>query len=378
MKDRGSYDEYGYRYGDDDKNDVRAHDRPHDRGSYADHPGDHGNEMARSAVERFLESEVSEDMAYDARRRELPPHTDEMPHRDEPMMEAPPEMEHHGHVPPPPRYGADDEYMSRLADARMERQRRMDKNPEPRPAVRVNVERPRRSHPVVTEPVEVDTESAPMAEEDFDNFRRRYSEPHVMTPPPREKPAPRPAAKRRKEAEVVEGPSPLRYMVAIIAVGILGLMTFLAANNRNLRVEVDRYRAQATAADDNTEELLRANVEIAGYQQTIAELEAELADRDAQLAALGQASGDDDPDADADDTTRPEETTTEETTQAPPAVTGPRVIIAQRGDNVWRIARRYYGSDAQVYRDAIIAANELIPPNYYVFEGDEIIIPVVE
>ena len=359
--------EYEYEFDDDRVKDGRSReadyeeDQLHEAVGYAG-ASEYGNEMARSAVERFLESETSTDAdVHDYGGIELPPNIDEHPL-----------YEDTDHPAPAPHYN-DEEYMTRLADARKERQRRMEKNPVPRPAVRVNVERPRRSQPVVAAPTETEEDWAPMAEEDFNSFRQRYNEPHVMAPRDTKKDRPRGTAVKRGGS--VEGPSPLRYMLAFVAIGILGIMFFLALSNRNLRLDRDMYRAQATQTDDFAAEFIMVQLERDSYREQVANLEADLEEARQQ----GPISNDNDPDTQGDTPSRPIDETSggDPAPPQPPNPPAPIIHIVESGQVLSRIANQHFGSSAQFYIDLIAQANNLANPND-IYIGQRLTIPVLE
>jgi len=352
---------YEYEY-DEDVTDVTQEDRVHeseftdytDSYEYADaheysNPQEYGNEMARSAVERFLEAETV----------------------DEPEPESvsiPSAASHHD---------GEEEYMTRLADARKERQRRREQNPVPRPAVRVNVERPRRSHPVVVNQPVTDEEMAPMAEEDFNSFRERYSEPHVMTP--REvKTDDRTRNKNIKRLDsepLAEGPSPIRYMLAVIAFGLLALIAVLSFSNRNLRLDRDRYQAMATNVDYYIGEATRLQLDLDASRAQNAAMAVQI---EALMAAGNNIA--DDPYTPIDDTSsRPSGEDGYVPTAPPqqPPPPAPAIHIVQRGDALSRIANQHFGSSAQRYIDLIVSANNL-PNQDEIYIGQELTIPVLE
>ena len=367
------HDHYEYEY-DDRPQDERVQESVFD--DYVEDPShEYGNEMARSAVERFLESESGDDVVSDYLRKERPLHREEMP-----------EPESVKRAKSTPKYDNDEEYMTRLADARRERQRRREQNPEPKPAVRVNVERPRRSHPVVVQEPVTDEEWAPMAEEDFNSFRERYSEPHVMAP--REPKEPNPglgertraaAAPRRGTEALADGPSPLRYMLAIIAVGVLILMSFLALNNRSLRLNLERYEAYAARVGEYAANASLLQLDNYAYRAAYASIAAELEAANAQLNALNN-SGEYNPYPPQDGTpARPDdEATNQPDPPAQPPAPAPVIHIVESGQILSRIALYHFGNSGQRYVDLIVAANENLTNPNDIYVGQELIIPVLE
>ena len=326
------------------------------------------NEAARSATERFFESDpVPSDYvaAYERKR---------------PAARTPKAEEFHtgGDWRTSSRYDADEEYMTRLADARRARQLRKEKAPAPNPAVRVNVEREHTSY---------DDDWVPPADEEFDTFRRRYTH-DILSPPseaevrPRQKvpvyrddvpPAIAPAA-----AHHAEGPSPLRYLLAIVFVGILGIMTFLVVNNRNLRRDLDEYQARFAQVEDNTADVARLNVDIVSYQQQVTTLREDVARLELQLQHNGEDT--EYTPSPPDDTIAaarpPVEEDSDATTTPPPSPPEPEQTThrVQQGDTLSRIANIHFGSNAQHYVDLISAANNITNPNNIRID-DVLIIP---
>jgi len=352
-----------------------------DNPDYMNETGPHGNEMARNAVERFLESESSDYMAgYDSRRTERP----ERPERASRPEEhpSPGTLDDAWRPASPPNFEYDDEFMNQLANVRRERPRRREQNPAPKPAVRVNAER-RRRVPVATDRHEVDGDWVSPDDDDYNTFRPRPSGPDIMSPPKEarvKEPRPRgsvPVHRREPDlAEEVDGTTPLRYLLAVVFVGVLALMAFLALNNRNLRRDLSILEAQAAEVDDNAEDLERANLEIAGYQTLLEEYRAENEALYAQLNDLGHAVSDVTPDYTPGYTpSRPvDESPGPEEPHAPPPVAEPVIHVVLAGQVLSRIANMHYGSTAQVYIDKIVAANNLTNPNS-IREGQELIIP---
>jgi len=275
--------------------------------------------------------------------------------------------------------------MTRLADARRERQRRREQNPIPKPAVRVNVERPRRSHPVVIEKPPADEDWAPMPEEDFNSFRERYNEPHVMAP--REAKAAertRKPAPKRADAPV-DGPNPLRWMLAFIALGALVLMSFLAINNRNLRLDVARHEAAAASAGDYATDMARLRLDIEEYRAYIVDLRNGYNAQAEQLRELGHYPGadpyygyNDYPYSPTEETpSRPaDEAGSEPEPPAQPPQQPPAQVVhvVQDGQFLSHVAFQHFGSSSLHYINLIVEANGL-PSADNVYIGQELIIP---
>ena len=345
----------------------------------------HTNEMARNAVERFLEAETSDYMAggYGTKRAERPDRT-ELPTRAAGPVTA--ELDDDTWCPPaPPDFTDDEEFMAQLANIRRERPRR-DANPTPKPAVRVNTERRRRT----TSPVELhetDADWAPLADKDVDAFRMRYSEDDIMSAPKEAKvkdPHARgamPVHRRDSDRPVgSEGASPLRYLLAIMFVGVLILMAFLALNNRNLRRDLDTYQAQVARMDDNA-------ITVESQRLEIIALNASLAEYRANASGPGPANEPPDttyePSNEYDDPyyeeppNRPSSDETPPYEPQPTPVPQPQQIIhvVQAGQFLSHIARDHFGIGSQHYIDLILAANPNITNPNNIREGQEIIIP---
>ena len=375
-------------YYDYQMDDIRV-DTSHDTGyAVEDNTQDYGgHEGARSAVERFLESDTSDYISgYERRRRDriVPPRLDEAPSVPEPIEDT---------WRPTSHYDEDEEYMSRLANARRERQRRREQNPIPTPAVRVNVDRPRSE---VESDYESGVEWATLEDKDFNTFRQRYSGQHVLSEPREARirePRPRGSVPlhRREPEPAAEGASPLRYMLAFIFVGVLALMAFLAINNRTLRRDLEAYQAQIARIEDNTAEMSRLEFNNLNYQEQIAELEGQVTDMQQQLYALGHGvttTSAEDTDADASGGTTNARPSTDETpvdngggtadttTQAQAPAQEHVIHVVQPGDMLSRIAFAHFGSSAQAYVDKIVAANDNISNPNDIRVGQEVIIPI--
>ena len=365
--------DYELEHEDDIPNDERLHES--DYSNYTD-TYEYSDEMARSAVNRFIKSESGEATGdYDNMREinlPLQDYHDEMPEPEATMRSS-----------STPHNKGEEEYMTRLADARKERQRRREQNPVPKPAVRVNVERPRRSHPVVVqEPLAAaaeEAEWAPMPEEDFNSFRERYSEPHVMAPrePKGERPRNAGAAKRREPDVPHEGPSPLRYMLGIILIGMLALMAILAYSNRGLRLDLVRYQALAATANDNAAEITSLGLALDASQADNAALQAKL-DEMAALLEAGYPGGND-TDTPPDSPGRPGDGTPYvPATTPPPQAPAPVIHIVESGQILSRIALQHFGSSNQRYVDLIVNANDNLTNPNDIYIGQRLIIPVLD
>ncbi|MCL2570918.1 MAG: LysM peptidoglycan-binding domain-containing protein [Defluviitaleaceae bacterium] len=392
-------EKYGYNRDDIDHNHHDDYDNYDDYDDTSKSPvtdyknssrDDMGNEMARNAVGRFLDSEADDNPSgYDGRRKERPAPRPLDPRDAEPTADT-------WRPTSPPNFEDDAEFLSQLANARRDRPRRgaREANPMPKPAVRVNAERRRRTPPHMEHYEASPDESAPMDDEDFSNFRNRYSAHDVISTPKetREKETRvkeardggtvAPIAVHRREAAASHSPSegdganPLRYLLAIVLVGVLALMAFLAFNNRNLRRDLYAAQAQVNEADDSAGELERLNLELNGYRADLTEARVTIEDLEAQLGAQGYASTtEDDPYANEETPNRPNDETTPEEPPQPPPTPDPVIHIVQPGEVLSRIANQHYGSSAQIYIDKIVAANDHLTNANAIQPGQELVIP---
>ena len=337
----------------------------------------HTNEMARNAVERFLESETGDYIAgYDTRKAERPDKSGAV-RASRPVSHAEPE-EGVWCPPPPPDFEDDEEFMAKLANIRRDRPRR-DPNPMPRPAVRVNAERRRTPSPV-DRPAD-DLDWGPLEEDDIDSFRGRYSVDDVMSAPKeariKEPRSTVPVSRREADRPASgDGPGPLRYLLAIVFVGVLFLMAFLALNNRNLRRDLDAYQAQVARIEDNAQTLERQNIEINSLNTTLAAYREQLALHNAQLQEPGIGQNDDTPHSQEEEIpNRPSDETPADEPPPPPPPPEPVIHVVQAGQFLSHIAREHFGTGTQHYINLILAANPDITNPNNIREGQEIIIP---
>lgn len=189
------------------------------------------------------------------------------------------------------------------------------------------------------------------------------------------------APPRRKEPQPqADGPNPMRYLVAFIVVGVLGIMAVMTFNNRNLRRELDEIQGQEATIEAQAVTIQSLELDIDGYRAQVAGLTAERDGYRAQVQAQAPQDGQGDPaaangaaGAPTGETTTDDGAGAEDTT--PPADTGPRTHVVQRGDSLSRIARIYFGSDSLTYQNLILAANPQITDPDDIRIGQEINIP---
>jgi len=275
------------------------------------------------------------------------------------------------------RYDADEEYMTRLADARRARQLRREKPGGPNPAVRVNVERTRTSGSPGDDWI-------PPADEEFDTFRKRYSHDILSAPSEASVKEVRPRGKapvHRQDAPTPltqDGSSPLRYLLAIVLFGVLGIMSFLVVNNRSLRRDLDTYQARIATIEDNVGQVARLTAEVNSYQEQVAELTQTIADfehAEPNSSEQEEAYTPSEPE-EAHVATRPSTEDNESAEMPAPPMQQVTHTVSQ-GDTLSRIATLHYGSNSQRYVDLISEANNITNPNNIRID-DVLIIPPLE
>ena len=356
-----------FEYGTDDVHDNIADDQ--------DTAG-HGNERARSAVERFLEAETSEYVAGYERRRKKGKGAPAPKPEEAPAPEPPPMAVRH--PAPAVSYDEDEEFLTQLANVRRDRQphaRRRDHNPTPKPAVRVNAEK----H-VVTAAEYPEGEPDMGATGDIGAFRERYSGNEILSPPKAARmkdPRPRGSMPPRDADPLDEGPNPLRYLLAIVFIGVLGIMAFLALNNRNLRRDLDASQAQIASINDRSHDLARLEVDIVAYQSENASLKEEVATLTAQVEELLASGGgtQEDPYVPPTEGGRPGgDTPPDEPPPAPPEPE-PIIHVVQSGQVLSRIAFIHFGNSGIYYQNLILAANPDVTNPNNIRVGQELVIP---
>jgi len=373
---------FGYD-GDDNHHDTNTDHKTY--GTETDEVGT--NEMARNAVERFLESETSDYIAgYESRRRGRPERS-ERERRTIPPHSTEKGDGSWGSITTASYDDNSDEYMARLANIRRDRPRRdKETTPTPNPAVRVNEERHYSTSTTTPDwPDEAETDW-PGAEDPY-SFKYRTDE-TAITPREAMVKEPRPRGTvpvhRRDPAHLdsSDGPNPLRYLLAFMFVGVLFLMAILAVNNRNLRQNIDTYRIQIARVEDNAVALELANLEIVALEETLDEYRLLNQQQDSQLEALGFGQGEEEElpliEEDVASHSPPSsETTPYEPEPPPPAAPEYTVHIVQAGETLSHIALRHFGSRAQTYIDLIASANNITNPSL-IREGDRLNIPTRE
>lgn len=379
-------------------NDTEAHAYSHD--------------AQNDDVELFLENQTSDYIAGFESKRKNRSDRSVKPERAPGGFDdyaASPPVEDSWRPAPPPNFEDDEEFMTQLANIRRDRPRRREQNPMPKPAVRVNSERRRRLHSPEelhetheAQEHEVDTGyvQLPLEDEDYSTFRPRYDGPDIMAPTTGtrvKEPRPRGTVPtHRREQDNTDGTdtgNPLRYLLAIVFVGVLGLMAFLAMNNRNLRRDVEYYQAQIASMDDSTVALALMTVELEGYREDLRYYRGQVEGgrgqyNGAQVAesyvpgadyTQGYEQPGDEPYEGPAETYPPpgrpsDETPTQEAPPPPPPAPEPVIHIVQSGEVLSRIANLHFGSSTQHYVNLIAAANNLTDPGN-IRIGQELVIP---
>ena len=341
------------------------------------------NELARNAVERFLESEASDHaIGYDGRHRERPERAER--ERRVPRSSAPADSTGVWPLTTAPVYDDDDEFMTQLASIRRDRPRRdKEPNPHPNPAIRMDDEH----HRTASEWSDSDADWADHEDESF-QYRHRVED-HTLAAREARIKEPRPRGTvptHRREpsrSDGGDGTNPLRYLLAFMFVGVLFLMAVLAFNNRNLRQDLYSYQTQIARIEDNTAALERAQLELTAYQELLAEYRAFGGQQDESTQLENPDPSNQDPEGDAynnveNDVETNHSPPTDETpaypTQPPQPEPQQVIHIVQPGDMLGRIARYHYGSSAQVYVNKIMAANNITDASR-IQPGDELVIP---
>ena len=348
------------------------------------------NEMARNAVERFFESESGDYMPdYDGRKPERPEQAERTPRAIAPIMSDTGDSAWRPAAPPD--FSDDDEFMAQLANIRRDRPRR-DPNPTPKPAVRVNSEHRRYAPSELHDDDEADW--APLEDKEVDMFRARYSPEEDIVSPPKsaievkaQEPRPKstvPAHRRRPERPTGgEGGNPLRYLLAIMFVGILLLMAFLALNNRSLRRDLDAYQSQIARIEDNTANLERLTLQYNDLNATLRQYRTQLALQGEQQPITGHdpyytTDGTYDTSYEYGETpARPSDEYTTDDPPPPPPPPAPEqtIHIVESGQFLSHIAHIHFGSSSVHYVNLIVAANDDVTNPNDIRIGQELIIP---
>lgn len=247
-------------------------------------------------------------------------------------------------------------------------ERRRQPNPDPKPAVRVNVPNERPVPPEARIRKEPRNVPSPI-EDEWDNFRQRYNPGELISSPrspgnrQRRGPAPDRGG-RGQEYYEVESVSPIRWIITAVAISVMVLMVFLV-------VRMSSMSNQLTDAQETIRQLeytppveTASPLEIQARDEQIAELRNEItrlrnllmmANIDPDAPVPPPHLGENDPDS--GDPTSPGAADTSGTDDFP------RQITVVAGDSLSRIANRNYGTNAPEIINHIVAYNNLSNPN---------------
>jgi len=247
--------------------------------------------------------------------------------------------------------GGEDAFELGLREGRSSRERERDRrsritNPDPKPAVRVNVasERPMQEAHQGQESRRARREehdSAP-TEEDLDGFRRKYNPGELVSSPRNPNRPIRSGQARdvrkdrmRVESRDMETVSPLRWVAAFVGVAVLAVMIFLIVQV----IGLTSYRDQV---EDYQSQLATASSDLAIAESRIRTLEAESGNLRDQLDAI-HAQGNI-PSEDGQ-TVNEEGTASTGGTQAPAGPTMPFTHTIASGENLNILARRFFPNE---------------------------------
>lgn len=234
------------------------------------------------------------------------------------------------------------------------------RNPAPKPAVRVNVPSERKVRNPQGEPMQ-DRQRENSAEEDLDTFRRRYNSDELFSPPRNPN---RPVRQGRSDVRTnrikpgerdSETVGITRIILAGSLIAALGVVTILTWQMMSFR----------SAYNEAQSDLISAHAAV-----TAAHTEAELTNRDllyqrdnllsqiSALEALFYSYGIDPnaPPPPPDDGTRPGEGATQTTPSTPTLPTEHMVVT---GENLSRIAQKYFGNSEPATLEHIRSTNNL-------------------
>jgi hypothetical protein len=345
----------------------------------------YSEELSRAAVGRLFDADEEEDSPppiksafvsgferasaksadeNPTKKRELPPRESNerfKPAKEEPKQEEKSEPEEQNEEPSLERHRRRETATTRMLNnappeenpEREPRERNgRRRNPAPRPAVRVNVEHAQEEN----------------SEEDLDSFRRRYNSGELVSPPRNTNRPVRPGGRSdvrtnrvRAEDRDAETISPIRMIIAGVVLGVLVLVTVLTMQLISVRNNFNEAQdtlveVQASLAEVNSRMTLAAQdhaYELTLAQNRIAELERRMRaagiDPDAEHVAPGDGVG-------------PGEETNETSTPAAPELPTTHTVLG--GENLGRIARRYYpGVEQATAVSHIQRTNNITNPN---------------
>ena len=264
--------------------------------------------------------------------------------------------------------GDEDPFEAGLRDGRASmrdrERRRAGNNPDPRPAVRVNVptEHPIQDSHKAQESRRPSREEhyEATSDEDLDGFRQRFNPGELVSSPRNPNRPVRPGQSRdvrkdrmRVESRDMETVSPLRWILAAAVIGVLVLIVFLVIRMNSFagyRDEVESYRASAQLAQ------AQRDTAISNYnslQQRYDNLRDEMDNMTANNQATDEQGG------------RPTDPTGETPPGQPPAVNEPFTHVVVPGEFLSTIARRFFpGVDVNDAMAHIQAVNNITNPDH--------------
>jgi LysM repeat protein len=334
-------------------------------GRLFDDDDDDGPPPIKSAFVTGFDRSPTRDRSH-TRRRERPAAREVAP------VEEPPEAAHEHHDEPaverPRRRGT---ATTRLlndspddnADAdRRERVRR--RNPSPRPAVRVNVPSERQ---VDDHQDHIEYDDSNPSDGDLDSFRRRYNSGELFSPPRNPNRPVRPGGdvrtnRVRPSDRDMDTVSPMRMILAGAAILVLVLISILTIQ----LISVNNRLGEAVEAKEAAEAALLNSQREADIQSDLAtETLRTVEDENRELRAILRENGLD-PDAPPpppDDGTGPGAGDDPPQAQQTPATpTLPTVHTVAAGENLNRIAQRYFGNTREATINHIAATNNISNP----------------
>ncbi|MCL1842568.1 MAG: LysM domain-containing protein [Defluviitaleaceae bacterium] len=227
------------------------------------------------------------------------------------------------------------------------------RNPDPKPAVRVNVPTERQ----VRESHQGNHDEIPPSSEDLDNFRSRYNAGELFSPPRNNNRPVRPGQSRdvrtnrvRVSERDMDTISPLRMIITAASIFILVLVSVLT-------FQLISARGRYSDAQDYIETLrLRVTNAETTNELVISNLQDELNDANDLIEQLQMGIDPNQPVLPPDGTHRPGE----DVPDAPATSTNaslPTTHTIVSGDRIERIAQRYFGNSYISTQDHIVATN---------------------
>lgn len=148
--------------------------------------------------------------------------------------------------------------------------------------------------------------------------------------------------------------SEARYIIAGIIIFILILFTFLIVKINSTSSKLKKMTEENTKYEEQIKLYEDFSIENDALKITVANLTADIKDKDAKIAALEAA---------APATSNPSNPSTPTTPNSGTTTTGTRTHTIVRGDTIWGLAAQYYGESSQANMDKILNANRAILPD---------------